>query len=97
MGVRMALGARRTTIVWLVLREALLLVAFGIVIGIPAALVIARLVSAQIAGLLFGVKITDASTIAVATGVLICVAVVAAYLPARRASLVSPLTALRSE
>ena len=59
----MALGARRGDVVWLVVREALLLVAIGIAVGVPAALVVARLASSQIAGLLFGLEATDPFTI----------------------------------
>ena len=59
-GVRMALGARRGDVVWLVVGEALLLVATGIAIGVPAALLVARLAASQISGLLFGLEATDA-------------------------------------
>ena len=97
MGVRMALGARRSSVVWLVMREALVLVAIGIVVGVPASLGVARLAASQIAGLLFGLKASDPLTIAMATTILIAVAAIAAYLPARRASRVDPIIALRSE
>jgi predicted permease len=97
MGVRIALGARRSSVIWMVLREAMVLVAIGVGIGIPAALAVARLVSSQIAGLLFGLEATDPSTIAIATATLTVVAALAAYLPARRASLVDPIVTLRSE
>jgi ABC-type antimicrobial peptide transport system permease subunit len=75
----------------------MVLVAIGVGIGIPAALAVARLVSSQIAGLLFGLEATDPSTIAIATATLTVVAALAAYLPARRASLVDPIVTLRSE
>jgi ABC-type antimicrobial peptide transport system permease subunit len=81
----------------MVLREAMVLVVTGVGIGIPAALAVARLVSNQIAGLLFGLEATDPSTIAIATATLTAVAALAAYLPARRASLVDPIAILRSE
>jgi predicted permease len=97
MGVRMALGARRADVVWLVVREAWLLVAAGIAVGIPAAVAAARLASSQIAGLLFGLAATDPLTIAIASGSLFVVATMAAYLPARRASHVDPMVALRTE
>jgi ABC-type antimicrobial peptide transport system permease subunit len=97
MGVRIALGASRTSVVWLVMREALVLVIVGIGVGIPAALGVARLAASQIAGLLYRLKPTDPYTIAAASLVLIVVAAFAAYLPARRASRVDPLIALRSE
>ncbi len=97
MGVRMALGAGRTSVLWLVMREALLLVAIGIAVGIPGAFGVARFASSRIAGLLYHLKPTDTLTIAGAAIVLVVVAATAAYLPARRASRVDPLIALRSE
>jgi predicted permease len=97
LGVRMALGAGRGDVVWLVLREAMMVVAIGLAVGVPAAFVTARLASSQIAGLLFGLRATDPVTIAVAALGLAGVALVAAYLPARRASRVNPLTALKAE
>jgi ABC-type antimicrobial peptide transport system permease subunit len=97
MGIRLGLGARAANVIWLVMREALLLTAAGIAAGIPAALALARLASSVIPGLLFGVKATDFLTIGAAVGALTIVAGAAAYLPARRASLVDPLIALRSE
>jgi predicted permease len=97
LGVRMALGAGRGDVVWLVLREAMIVVAVGLAVGVPAALATARLASSQIAGLLFGLRATDPLTIAVAALGLAGVALVAAYLPARRASRVNPLTALKAE
>ena len=96
MGVRMALGARRVDVVWLVVREAWLLVAVGIGVGVPAALGAARVASSQIAGLLFGLAATDPLTIAAAACSLFVVATLAAYLPARRASRVDPMVALRA-
>jgi predicted permease len=97
MGVRMALGAQRADVVWLVVREAWLLVAVGIVIGVPVALAAARVASSQIAGLLFGLAATDPLTIVAAATSLFIVATIAAYLPARRASRVDPMVALRTE
>jgi predicted permease len=97
MGVRMALGARRTDVVWLVVREAWLLVGIGILVGVPAALAVARIASSQISGLLFGLEATDPMIIGAATSALIAVATFAAYLPARRASCVDPMVALRAE
>ena len=89
----MALGARRADVVWLVVREALMLVLAGVGVGVPTALLVARLASSQIAGLLFGLKATDPATLAVACAILASVAVLAAYLPARRASRVDPIVA----
>jgi predicted permease len=97
MGLRMALGARRANLVWMVMREALVLVVAGTAVGLPAAFAVARLASSHISGLLFGLKSTDPTTIGLATVVLTMVAMAAAYLPARRASTVDPMTALRNE
>jgi ABC-type antimicrobial peptide transport system permease subunit len=96
-GIRMALGARRGDVVWLVVSEALLLVAIGIAAGVPAALAVARLASSQISGLLFELEPTDPFTIAMAALALVAVAALAAYLPARRASRVDPMVVLRAE
>jgi predicted permease len=92
-GIRMALGAERSSILWMVLRETLLLVATGIGIGVPVALAAARLVSAQ----LYGLSAADPLTLVGSVVVLIGVAALAGYLPARRASLVDPMVALRYE
>jgi predicted permease len=92
-GIRMALGARGSNIAWMILRETLYLVIAGLVIGVPAALFGARLVAAQ----LFGMSPTDPLTLAAAAIVLTLVALLAGYLPARRASRVNPLNALRYE
>jgi predicted permease len=97
LGVRMALGARRGDVIRLVVTEALVLVLIGIAIGVPAALVAARLASSQIAGLLFGLQPTDPATIALASLILASAAMFAAYLPARRASRIDPMVALRAE
>jgi ABC-type antimicrobial peptide transport system permease subunit len=79
------------------MREALMLVAIGLAIGVPAALVIARIASNQIAGLLFRVGTSDPSTILAAMLVLASVAGIAGYVPARRASRVDPMVALRND
>jgi predicted permease len=92
-GIRMALGAARSNMLWLVLREILILVSIGIVIGVPATLAGDRLVS----NMLFGLKPTDPATIISATVLLLIVAAIAGYLPARRASRVDPMVALRYE
>jgi len=92
-GIRMALGARGGNIAWMILRETLYLVLAGLAIGVPAALLGARLISAQ----LFGMSPTDPLTLIAAAGVLTLVAMLAGYLPARRASRVNPLIALRYE
>jgi predicted permease len=92
-GIRMALGAGRGNIQWLVLKETLLLIIAGLAIGIPLALGAAKLVSKQ----LFGMKPTDPVALIVAAGILTAVAIVAGFFPARRASRVDPLVALRDE
>lgn len=91
--VRVALGAQRTAVLWLVLREALTLGLFGIILGIPCALAANRL----IASMLFGITSGDLPTIAIASLSLLGVALFAGYLPARRASRIDPMVALRTE
>ena len=97
LGIRLALGARRGGVLWLVVREALVLLVIGSALGLPLAVGLAQLASAHVPDLLFGVEATDPLTIAIATLTLACVAVFAAYLPARRASRVDPLVALRCD
>jgi ABC-type antimicrobial peptide transport system permease subunit len=93
MGIRMALGAHPASVVWLVLREGIILVLIGIAAGIPAAFAAARLIE----GLLFGVAPTDPATLAGTALLMLSIAAVAAYPPARRASRVDPIAALRHE
>jgi ABC-type antimicrobial peptide transport system permease subunit len=97
MGLRMALGAQRRDVAWLVIREAWLLVGIGLAIGAPAAYAVAGVASSRMAGLLFGLDATDPLTIAAAAAALAAVATLAAYLPAHRASRVDPMLALRTE
>jgi predicted permease len=92
-GIRMALGARGGSIAWMILRETLVLVLLGLVIGVPTALFAARFVSSQ----LFGLQSADPAALISAAVVLTLVALLAGYFPARRASRVNPLTALRYE
>ena len=92
-GIRMALGARGGNIAWMILRETLYLVLAGLVLGVPAALIGAKLISSQ----LFGLQATDPLTLIGAALVLTIVAMLAGYLPARRAARVNPLHALRYE
>jgi predicted permease len=92
-GIRMALGAERSNVRNLVLREIAILVAIGIAIGIPAALAGDRLVSKM----LYGLRGSDPLSLAAATLILLTVALLAGYIPARRASRVDPMVALRYE
>ena len=91
--IRMALGAEKAKILQMVLREAMILAVLGIVIGVPAALAASRLVAAM----LYGLKPTDPVTILSAMAVVAAVALLAGYIPARRASRVNPMVALRYE
>ncbi len=92
-GIRMALGARGADVVRMVMKETMLMVAIGMAIGLGAALATTRL----IATLLFELSPYDPSTIAAAALLMAVVAALAGYLPARRASRVDPMTALRCE
>jgi predicted permease len=92
-GVRMALGAKRADVLRLVLGEAMLLVGVGIVVGIPAALGGSRLLSSM----LFGLNASDPASLLMVTVVLGAVAALASYIPARRATKVDPMIALRYE
>lgn len=92
-GIRMALGAERSQIVRLVLREALVSIVAGTAIGLPIALAGARAVRT----LLYGVGPLDVAPLAVAMGILVIVGLLAAWIPARRAATVSPCEALRYE
>lgn len=92
-GIRIALGAERTTVVWMVLREVVLLMVIGIVIGVPGALGLSRLVRSQ----LYGIEPSDPLTLVVAAVMLATVGLLAGYIPARRAAGVQPVRALRYE
>ncbi|HKS80795.1 MAG TPA: ABC transporter permease [Candidatus Acidoferrales bacterium] len=92
-GIRMALGANRANVVGMVMREVLILVGIGVAIGIPAALACDR----WAASMLFGLKPTDPATMTAATTLLLAIALLAGYLPARRAAKVDPMVALRYE
>jgi len=93
MGIRMALGAGPRTVLRLIVREAVTLVLAGILIGLPVALVASRLVSR----LLFGLAPTDPLSMVASVTVLTAVALLAGYLPARRAARIDPMEALRCE
>jgi len=92
-GIRMALGAKRSQVLWMVLKETLLLVAADAVVGVPLALGATRFVRSQ----LFGVEPYDPVTLVLAVLLLTTVTAVAGYLPALRASRVDPMVALRHE
>src|SRR6059058_302432 len=96
-GIRVALGAQRGDIRTLVLRQTLAVVLCGVGIGIGGALVVVRLLSSTINGMLYGIKPTDISLFMGATISLVAIALLAAFLPARRASRVDPMVALRYE
>jgi predicted permease len=92
-GIRVAVGAQRQNVLWLVLRETLTLALVGIAIGIPSALAVTRL----IATMLFGLSPSDLPTIAAVSLLLLLVALFSGYLPARRASSIDPSVALRAD
>jgi predicted permease len=92
-GIRIALGAERVTVVWLVLREVAFLTIVGIGLGVPSALGLSRLVRSQ----LFGIEPTDPLTITIAAAALALVGLLAGYIPARRAAGVQPVLALKYE
>src|SRR5262249_10936171 len=91
-GIRMALGAAQGDVISLVIREGITLAGAGVAIGIAGALAVTRLMGT----LLYGVSAHDAPTFAAVSIGVVLVAVAACYLPARRASRVEPLTALRT-
>jgi ABC-type antimicrobial peptide transport system permease subunit len=93
LGVRLALGAQRSQVLWLVLRQVVLLAIIGLAIGLPVAWMAGSTVSA----FLFGVEPTDPLTIAVSALVMFGVAVAAGAIPARRASRLHAITAMRTE
>jgi len=92
-GIRMALGAVTGNVVWLVVREVLVLVGIGMLVGLPAALGLTRLLKSQ----LYDIAPSDPATIVVATVGIAAIAAVSAYIPARRATRIDPVKALRYE
>ena len=92
-GIRMALGAGRHNVFWMILREAFLLVIAGVVVGLPLIFALTRVASS----LLFGLTATDPVSLLLAALLMLAVAMVAGYLPSRRATHVDPLVALRYE
>ena len=93
LGLRMALGAQPGSVVWLVMREVLVLVGIGLAVGLPAAIALGRLVSTQ----LYGIKPNDPWMASVAVLMLASVAGLAGLVPARRAARLDPILALRQE
>ena len=93
LGVRMALGAARTNVLWLVIREASVLVLIGAMIGVPLAYAAGR----SVASLLYGVRPLDAVAYLTAAALLVAVGSIAAFLPAHRASRIDPMVALRKQ
>jgi predicted permease len=92
-GVRMALGAARSQVLWLVIGDAIRLVVIGAVLGIPAAWAASRLIGSM----LYGLKATDPLTLAGAASLLLATGILASALPAHRASRVDPMVALRHD
>ena len=92
-GIRMALGAARGSVLWMVLREVAIMATSGIVLGVPVAIGLSRFVQSQ----LYGLSPADPATLSLAAVVLTGVALLAGYVPARRATRVDPIRALRYE
>ena len=92
-GLRIALGARRTNVVGSVVRSALLTAVIGLAAGLAGSLALSRLLASS----LFGVQPTDPATLATVSATVLLVALLASYVPARRAAAVDPTTALRAE
>jgi ABC-type antimicrobial peptide transport system permease subunit len=92
-GVRVALGAKVRDLLQLVVSQGMKLVAVGLVVGVAGSLALTRVLS----GFLFGVQPTDPGTFAVVSALLVIVGALACWLPARRATKVDPVVALRAE
>jgi ABC-type antimicrobial peptide transport system permease subunit len=92
-GIRMALGAQRGAVVRMILRQVLVLAAIGFAIGLPTALVTSKFIGS----FLFGMKPNDPLALMMAVAILLAAALLAGYLPARKAARIDPMTALRHE
>jgi len=93
----MALGAARLSVLWMVIRQTLVLAGAGVALGVPLAWIAARLSAVQLSGLLFDLAPTDAATLVLASSIVMLVALAAGWLPARRAARIEPARALRAE
>jgi predicted permease len=96
-GVRVALGAAPSAVRWLIARQAIGVVLIGIAIGLPAAWIVSRLATRQLTSLLFRLSATDPLTMMAAAGTLLAIGMMAAWLPALRASRIDPNVALRAD
>jgi macrolide transport system ATP-binding/permease protein len=92
-GIRMALGAQRGAVVRMILRQVLILAAVGLAIGLPTALAASRFVES----FLFGIKANDPLAMTLAVASLMLATLLAGYIPARKASRIDPVTAIRHE
>jgi ABC-type antimicrobial peptide transport system permease subunit len=92
-GIRLALGAQSSTVLWMILRESLILLALGLALGLPLTLISTRIIRDQ----LFGLSATDPVILAAAIAVVAAMTLIAAWLPARRAATVDPMVALRCD
>ena len=92
-GIRMALGARRQRVVWMIMGQVIAMTMIGLAIGVPVAFGSSRFVES----FLYGVKANDPAALGIALGTLVVAAMIAGYAPARRASRIDPMIALRHE
>jgi ABC-type antimicrobial peptide transport system permease subunit len=92
-GVRMALGATPSIVLRLIIGEGMRVVAIGVVAGLGGALLVTRLMTSVV----YGVRVTDPMTYAGVAALLTAVALLASYIPARRATRIDPLTAMRTD
>jgi putative ABC transport system permease protein len=96
-GVRMALGARPGDVLRMVVRQAMLLALVGVAVGVAGGLVIVKVISSALSTMLFEVSATDAATFIIIPLIMAGVALLACAVPARRATKVDPMVALRYE
>ncbi|HWC00454.1 MAG TPA: FtsX-like permease family protein, partial [Bryobacteraceae bacterium] len=92
-GIRMALGARRTAVVWMILRESLAVTGIGLAAGLPIAFVLSRFAESA----LFGIASHDSLTITATVGMLVAITAISGFLPANRAARTDPIRALHHE